>query len=113
MNLFKFKKGGIYKIVCTKNNKLYYGQTSCFIRRCFQHLQSLENKDHPCLELQMDVSRYSLEAFRFDVVQIQDEHSKRLKLETQFIKSTARHLLYNPKQFIIFNANHVLLNALK
>jgi hypothetical protein len=32
-------------------------------------------------------------------VQIQDEHSKRLKLETQFIKSTA-DLLYNPEETI-------------
>lgn len=55
MNLFDFRKGGVYKIVCTKNSKIYYGQTSFFIRRCFQHLSSLEKKTHSCLKLQKDV----------------------------------------------------------
>lgn len=100
MNLFKFREGGVYKIVCTKNNKIYYGQTSCFIRRCFQHLQFFQENKHSCLELQKDVRRYGLDAFLFEVVQIENQLSKRLKLENKFIDSTSKDLLYNPKNHL-------------
>jgi hypothetical protein len=97
MNLFQFRKGGVYKIVCTKNNKIYYGQTSCFIRRCFQHLEFLEENKHSCLELQKDVGQYGLDAFLFEVVHIENQLSKRLKLEKKCIESALPSLLYNNK----------------
>lgn len=60
MNLFAFIGGGIYQIICSKNNKRYYGQTDCFVRRCAQHLKLFEDQNHYCLELQKDVYVYGL-----------------------------------------------------
>ena len=70
MNLFEFKDGGIYKIICIKNNKVYYGQTDCFVRRCFQHLKLFKDKKHSCLELQKDINFYGVENFKFKIISI-------------------------------------------
>ena len=71
LDLFEFRKGGIYKIFCRRSNKRYYGETSCFIRRGSQHLALLTEKQHPCLELQKEVDDYGLDAFRFEIVQLE------------------------------------------
>lgn len=97
INLFNFRNGGIYKIVCTKNNKVYYGQTFCFIRRCYQHLEFLKGNLHSSLEFQEDVKRYGLDAFLFEVVQIENQLTERLKLKQKFIENTPSNLLYNQK----------------
>nr|YP_009367890.1 putative GIY-YIG homing endonuclease [Hazenia capsulata]ARK14897.1 putative GIY-YIG homing endonuclease [Hazenia capsulata] len=98
LNLFEFRKGGVYKIICIQNNKIYFGQTSCFIRRGFQHLSLLQKSQHSCLELQKDVDLYGLNAFRFEIVQIETELNKRLKLENKWIENTPSNNLYNPKK---------------
>ena len=100
MNLFEFENGGVYRIVCTKNNKIYYGQTSCFIRRCFQHLLFFKKQTHSCLELQKDVDKYGIKVFFFEVIQVEEKLSKRLKLEKKLIANTSLNLLYNPKNNI-------------
>jgi predicted GIY-YIG superfamily endonuclease len=127
MNLFKFRNGGVYKIVCLKNGKLYYGQTSCFIRRCYQHLSFLKEKKHSCIELQKDVNRYGLDAFVFEVSEVESQLAKRLKLEKNGLLklcsssqtcSHVRTLRHRPPQnfytiqpphFIIFQQSRVLL----
>lgn len=96
MNLFEFREGGIYKIICSTNNKIYVGQTSCFIRRGFQHLSFLTEKRHACLELQKDVDCFGLDAFRFEILQIENQLYPRLKLEKRCIDNTPLNLLYNP-----------------
>ena len=98
LNLFEFRKGGVYKIICIKNNKIYFGQTSCFLRRCFQHLSFLKESQHACLELQKDVDDYGLDNFRFEIVQIENQLNKRLKLEKKWIDNTPPNLLYNSKK---------------
>ena len=97
MNLFQFRKVGLYKIVCPQNKKTYYGQTSCFLRRCYQHLELLEQRKHSCLELQKDVDPYGLDNFLFEIIKIEKKLATRRPLEIQWIQSTKEHLLYNPK----------------
>lgn len=97
MNLFKFRSGGVYKIINTQNNKVYYGQTSCFIRRCAQHLRLLSQKKHSCLKLQNEVNRYGLNVFSFEIIQEESHLTRRLKLEKQYLKQTPSNLLLNNK----------------
>jgi group I intron endonuclease len=113
MNLFEFAKGGVYQIICAKNNKVYYGQTSCFIRRCFQHLSFLKERQHPCLKLQKDFDCYGLGAFRFEIVEIETELNKRLKLENQWIDNTPSNLLYNPKKTHNFQTKPRIAQSVK
>ena len=40
---------------------------------------------------------YGLDTFRFEIVQIEMQENKRLKIETKWIQSTKAALLYNPK----------------
>ena len=68
MNLFSFTEGGVYQIICIVNNKIYYGQTQCFLRRCYQHFYLLKNKKHECLELQKDFLRFGLQSFKFEIL---------------------------------------------
>lgn len=95
MNLFEFKEGGIYKTVCLKNVKIYYGQTDCFIRRCYQHLRLFKLKNHFYSELQKDVLYYGLNHFLFEIVVFEKNLSKRLQLEKDYIKNTKKRFLYN------------------
>lgn len=113
LNLFEFRKGGVYKIICIKNNKIYYGQTSCFIRRGFQHLSFLKERQHPCLKLQKNVDCYGLGAFRFEIVKIETELNKRLKLENQWIDNTPSNLLYNPKKTYNFQTKPRIAQSVK
>lgn len=96
MNLFEFKDGGIYKITCIKNNKIYIGQTDCFVRRCSQHLKLLKDKKHNCKKLQKDVNIYGLENFKFEIIVNENSLKKRLQLEKKYIKNTLKEQLYNP-----------------
>ena len=96
-NLFDYREGGIYQIICSENNKIYYGQTSCFLRRCFQHLSLLKKNKHSCLQLQEDFTHYGFNAFSFEIIQIENKISTRLKFEQELIKNTSLNLLYNPQ----------------
>nr|YP_010530093.1 hypothetical protein OOC95_pgp075 [Ulva torta]UXW92191.1 hypothetical protein [Ulva torta] len=95
MNLFEFKDGGIYKITCIKNNKVYIGQTDCFVRRCSQHLKLLKDKKHKCEKLQEDVNFYGLDNFKFEIILKENIFKKRLKLEKKYIENTIKEQLYN------------------
>lgn len=95
MNLFQFKNGGIYKITCIKNNKIYIGQTYCFVRRCSQHLKLLQDKKHNCKKLQKDVNIYGLDNFKFEIIVNENNLKKRLQLEKKYIKNTLKEQLYN------------------
>lgn len=97
LNLFEFDTPGIYKIVCQKTNCTYYGQTSCFLRRCFEHLQQLQNGSHPCKSLQHDFNLYSRDNFTFKILSVEYSLQQRLKYENTMIKNTAEKYLYNPK----------------
>ena len=95
MNLFEFKDGGIYKITCIKNNKVYIGQTDCFVRRCSQHLKLLKDKKHECKKLQEDINFYGLDNFKFEIILKENILKKRLKLEKKYIENTKKEQLYN------------------
>ena len=97
LNLFEFDTPGIYKIVCQKTNCIYYGQTSCFLRRCFQHLKLLKDHCHPCKRLQEDFNLYSQRNFTFEIISIEYSLQQRLKEETTLIENTFEKKLYNPK----------------
>ena len=96
-NLFEFDTPGIYQIVCKKNNFIYYGQTSCFIRRCFQHLQQLKKGCHACESLQKDWNLYTQKDFTFEVICIEDSSTQRFKRENQLISNASEAYLYNTK----------------
>ena len=101
-NLFDFDIAGVYKIVCSKTNCIYYGQTSCFLRRCSQHLQNLKTNNHSCLRLQNDFNRFQRNDFVFEVVCIELSLTKRLQIEKYLIETTAKTNLYNSESSPIF-----------
>jgi predicted GIY-YIG superfamily endonuclease len=113
MNLFEFKHGGIYKITCIKNNKVYIGQTDCFVRRCFQHLKLFKDKKHNCLKLQEYVTIYGLDSFKFEIIVKENNFKKRLQLEKKYIKNTLETLLYNPIKKHNFKTNPRVAQRIK
>jgi len=87
-------KGGIYRIICLKNNRVYYGQTCCFFRRCKQHIEKLKKRNHSNL-LQKDFDSYGIDNFRFEILIIEQNENKRRKLESYYLKKTFFLQLYN------------------
>jgi hypothetical protein len=98
MNLFTYTQGGIYQIVCAQNKKIYYGQTQCFLRRCYQHFNLLKDHKHSCFELQKDFLRFGLDAFKFEILLYEKDFKKRLKLEKSLLQKAKTKCLYNPIQ---------------
>ena len=113
MNLCEFKDGGIYKITCIKNSKIYIGQTDCFVRRCSQHLKLLKDQKHNCKQLQKDVNIYGLKNFKFEIIVNENILKKRLQLEKKYIKNTLKELLYNPIQIHNFKTQPRIAQRIK
>lgn len=61
--------GGVYKITCTKNGKMYIGQSCSYPRRWNNHKSALRTKTHRNGALQADYDRYGMDAFEFEVLQ--------------------------------------------
>jgi group I intron endonuclease len=61
---------GIYKIVCTENNKIYIGQSKNIQKRWTQHKNELTNNKHGNHDLQNDFNKFGELAFKFDIVHL-------------------------------------------
>jgi len=61
---------GIYKIVCTENNKIYIGQSKNIQKRWEQHINELINNKHCNDDLQNDFNKFGELAFEFDIVHL-------------------------------------------
>lgn len=61
--------GGIYKIVNTKNNKVYVGKAKNFANRKRQHFNSLLEGSHYNKYLQRSFDKYGIENFEFIVIE--------------------------------------------
>jgi len=87
---------GIYMILCLKNNKRYYGETTNVSARLSQHKSRLRRNIHEVPELQRDWNLYGEDFFEFSVLFISRdcEKTQREALELEYI---ARHydLCYN------------------
>lgn len=78
--------GVVYEIICTKNNKRYFGQTINFKRRIWEHIHNLDNNLHRNHYLQQDWNLYSKDAFEFNILAKDIDLANRIKLETQYIQ---------------------------
>ena len=60
---------GIYKIINTKTDKVYIGQSSAYLNRWHTHKSRLRNNKHDNPSLQEDYNTYGEEAFVFEVIE--------------------------------------------
>mgnify|MGYP004472358177 FL=1 len=79
-------ESGIYRILCTKNNKPYIGKTEDVKKRKEEHFNKLRNDNHPCKELQDDFNTYGEDAFEFSILEECDKE-KLSHLEDYYILS--------------------------
>ena len=76
--------GGIYKMVCTSNGKVYIGQTINFCRRFREHLSDMKLSRHHNQDILNDYLKYGEDAFEFEILY---EGSENLdELERRFIE---------------------------
>ena len=64
-----FPISGIYKITCTKNDKVYIGQSKCIGQRIGSHIGNLIYGKNINLEFLNDFRIYGLDAFECDVLE--------------------------------------------
>lgn len=69
------KKAVIYKIVNSKNGKIYIGSTVNFSRRKQRHFQDLKNNNHHCLPLQRAYNKYGVQYFSVEKIEIFEYNS--------------------------------------
>ena len=60
---------GIYKIINTKADQIYVGQSSSYPKRWNHHKSTLRNNKHQNQQLQEDYNTYGEEAFVFEVIE--------------------------------------------
>lgn len=61
---------GIYKIVCTTNNKIYIGSSLNIKKRWRYHVQDLKRGNHRNSHLQRAWNKYGSEMFKFLIIEI-------------------------------------------
>lgn len=59
---------GLYKITCTKTNKLYIGETENVLARLVRHSEALEKNRSGCLEMQKEYNMYGKKVFQFEML---------------------------------------------
>lgn len=98
INFFQFCQPGLYKIICTKNNKVYIGQSSNCLYRIGGHVVYLKNQTHHCCSLLADFNKYGLNAFKAFMIDFGEKYqnqSIRKKEETRLISKTCKKFIYN------------------
>lgn len=60
---------GIYKIICTVNNKFYLGSSKNIKSRWYEHKCSLKKGIHHSIHLQKAWDKYGKENFRFEILE--------------------------------------------
>ena len=73
---------GIYKILNTKNNKVYIGQTKDYDKRIREHLRYLKNNTHQNKYLQRTYNKYGADIFEFSLIEECSE--KELTIREQY-----------------------------
>lgn len=107
----------IYEIKNNLYHKKYIGVTSNYKKRFYQHKYMLENKKHPCKEMQLDysISKHRCKNFmEYNVIYCTDNKEFASDLEYLFLyKSLVNNeRIYNKKQiwfpsFIIKNSVYI------
>lgn len=77
-------KCGVYKITCTKNNKIYIGSSKHIKKRWKEHIESLNNNRHNNFYLQSDWNYYGEKSFKFEVLELCKE-DKQFELEQKYL----------------------------
>ena len=78
--------GGIYEILCTKNNSFYIGRTINFEKRKNDHLRDLRTGKHKNSRLQNCFSKYGESSFVFELkIPLSDDKQTQVKREQELI----------------------------
>lgn len=97
-NFFDFCLPGLYQITCTRNNKIYFGETNNCCYRLGHHFTDLNNNTHHCKALLSDFKKYGATSFKATIIEmgphLQDTE-RRKKRETEHIASITPDLCYN------------------
>lgn len=79
--------GIIYKITCTKNNKVYIGQTIRSMESRFErHLREAEESKSPKIHFQRAIKKYGRDAFKIEKIDEADNQEELNEKEKYWIK---------------------------
>lgn len=78
-------QGGVYKITCTIDGRLYIGSSMCISARWKEHRYQLGLGVHRSRHLQRAWNKYGADAFVFEVLQYEGDRDAREVLEQQFL----------------------------
>lgn len=92
---------GLYKITCLKNDKIYIGESSNVLSRLGQHVSTLENNRHDCIELQKDFNKFGKKFFKFEALELNNNYlneSLRKQKEQIYIQQIRKSYNFKDKQ---------------
>lgn len=85
-NLEDLSRKGVYKIVNTKNKKIYIGSTTdSFKRRLRTHINKLRINKHPNSHLQSSWNKYGEDVFEFQILECLENNDSIFDLEQKYI----------------------------
>lgn len=99
---------GIYKITCTKTNKVYIGQSLNLELRKTSHFNNLKNNAHPNKDLQSDFNNYGDKVFNFEILTECNEELLNINEKYYIDKYSSLGELYN-----IYNGINTLKPSVK
>lgn len=75
---------GIYRIVCTKNGRFYYGSSVNINKRWIKHRCDLKNNKHQNIILQRCFNKHGEKYFRIEIVELTSQE-KLLEIENIYL----------------------------
>lgn len=78
-------QGGVYKITCAVDGRLYIGSSFCISVRWKEHRYQLGLGVHRSRHLQRAWNKYGADAFTFEVLQYEGDRDRREALEQHFL----------------------------
>jgi len=82
----KSNAGGVYRILNTRNGRVYIGSAQSFKKRWFIHQRQLQAGNHHCTFLQNDFNKHDSDSFICEVVEVVNDEflNKKQAKETRF-----------------------------
>jgi len=90
-------KEGIYRVVCTANNKCYVGQSKNINNRISRHKTELKANRHTNKGMQSDYNNFGIDSFYYEVLELclAEERNEKEAYWTGFYKSNIKSNGYN------------------
>lgn len=91
---------GIYKIICSKNNYFYFGQSKKIRNRIQSHIADLKKQSHSNPKMQRSWNKYGSDSFKFEIYEVCREEELNEKEQRLLSEHVGKEECFNISKFV-------------